>query len=178
MILLVSACLFLFCVIIISVVLQYRRSVRQYTQLAELLCDPDSWKIRFYVRTVVLSGRVGGLPIRYSVLGNPKGEALAPSYLLLLCPVVRNLRVYAESNLSLVDEEIREGVEVLQRTEGFRSVIFTPAGSPMLGKFLSRPPGFTYEPGLLLCKLETGGLNAETIRSDVGHLDSLSKMKA
>ena len=175
MIFVISALLLLSCVITLTVVIQCRRSVRQYRRLAEALCDPGSWRIRFLIRTVVLVGKVDGLPIRYSVLGNPKGQPLVPSYLLLICAVRRNLRVYAESDLSLVEEGIREGLEALQKTEGFRNVIFTPAQSPFLGKVLSRPLGLTYAPGILLCRLETGAFNVETIRSDILQLVALCK---
>lgn len=175
MTILVLTTLLLASVIALTVVLQYRRSVKYYRHLAELLCDPGSWSIRFLIRTVVLSGTVDGLPIRYSVLGSPKAEPLVASYLLLLCPVRWNLRVYAESDLSRVEDGIREELESIQRIEGFRSAIMTPADSPFLGKLLSRPFGFTYESGILLCKLEAGAFTAETIRSDILQLVALCK---
>lgn len=175
MIFVISALLLLSCVITLTVVLQCRRSVREYRRLAEALCDPGSWRIRFLIRTVVLVGKVEGLSIRYAVLGNPKGQPLVPSCLLLICPVRRNLRVYGEGDLSLVEDTIREELETLQKTEGFRNVIFTPEASPFLGKVLSRPLGLTYAPGILLCRLEAGAFHAETIRSDIRQLVALYK---
>ncbi|HAR95620.1 MAG TPA: hypothetical protein DCR97_06620 [Deltaproteobacteria bacterium] len=176
MIFLILALLLLFSVMVLTVVLQCRRSMRQYRRLAEALCDPGSWRIRFLIRTVVLVGKVDGLPIRYSVLGSPKAQAISVSYLLLLCPVRRNLRVYAESDLCQAEEGIREELEALQKTEGFRNVILTPGESPFLGKVLSRPLGLTYAPGILLCRLEeAGAFNAGTVRSDIRHLVALCK---
>lgn len=172
---LLLALLLLACVIFLTVILQYRRSVREYRRLAEELCDPGSWSVKFLIRMVILVGEVNGLPIRYSVLGSPHGEALAASYLLLNCPVKRNLRVYAESDLSQVEDEIRDELDVLLRIEGFRSVIFTPATSPFLGKLLSRPLGFGYEPGILLAKLGEGAFNVDIIKESLSHLVALSK---
>lgn len=175
MMFLVLALLLLAFIIFLTVMLQYRRSVREYKRLAEALCDPGSWSIKFLIRMVILVGKVDGLPIRYSVLGSPHGEALAASYLLLFCPVKRNLRVYAESDLSQVEDEIRDELEVLQQVEGFRSVIFTPAASPFLGKLLARPLGFGYEPGILLGKLGEGAFNVEVIKESLAHLVALCK---
>jgi hypothetical protein len=175
MIFLILSLLFLVFVMALTVVMQYRRSVIQYKRLAESLCDPGSWNIKFLIRVVLLEGKVDGFPIRYSVLGSPHAESLATSYLLLPYPVKRNLRVYAGSDLSQVDDEIRTGLAVLYQTDGFRNVIFTPADSPFLGKLLSRPLGFNYEPGILLCKLGAGAFNAEAIKSDIVHLIALCK---
>jgi len=174
MVFLVAALLFLVCAITLTIVTQYRRSIRHYTELAESLCDPETWKISFLIRMVILRGKVNGLPIRYSVLGNPQAERYLTSYLLLLTPVERNLRVYAESDLSQTDDVIRSELEALQRTEGFRGVILTPEKSPFLGKLLSRPLGFTYEPGILLWKLGAEVFNHEVIRTDLAHLIALA----
>lgn len=171
---LVSLALFLLvCTIALTVTVQYRRSVLQYRGLAESLCDPESWKITFLVRMVVLRGKVDGLPIQYAVLGNPQGGQVTTSYLLLQCPVMINLRVYAESDSSRIEEVIRSELEALQQIEGFRAVILTPAASPFLGKLLSRPLGFTYDPGILLWKLGPEAFNHDAIRADLAHLVAL-----
>lgn len=175
MMFLVLALLLLISIIFLTVTLQYRRSLREYKRLAEGLCDPGSWSVKFLVRMVILVGKVDGLPIRYSVLGSPHGERLAASYLLLPCPVKRNLRVYAESDLSRVEGVIREGLEVLQEIEGFRSVIFTPAASHFLGKLLSRPLGFGYEPGILLGRLGEGAFDPGVVKENLAHLVALCK---
>jgi len=173
MIFFVLALLFLTCVIAFSIRIQYRRSIREYKRLAESLCDPGSWSITFLIRMVVLKGKVDGLPIRYSVLGSPQGEPYTTSYLLLLCPVMRNFRMYAGSDLSEVDDTIKAELEMLQQIEGFRGVVLSPAASPFLGKLLSRPLGFSYEPGILLWKLGGGAFKAESIRADLAHLTAL-----
>jgi hypothetical protein len=169
------ALLFLVCVMALTIRIQYHRATRQYKILAESLCDPGSWKITFLLRMVILSGTVEGLPIRYSVLGSPQGDQFTSSYLLLLYPVGRNLRVYAESDLSQVDDAIRPELEVLQQTEGFRSLILTPGASPFLGKFLSRPFGFPYASGILLWKLGPGAFDPTIIRADLAHIEALSQ---
>lgn len=167
MTILILALLFLIVIVALTVILQYRRSTMQYRRLALSLCDPGSWSVRFLIRIVILAGKVDGLPIRYSVLGSPNAESFAASHLLLLCPVKRNLRIYGESDLGRLEDEIREELEVLQQAEGFRSLIFTPAASPFLGKILSRPLGFTHEPGILLSRVGAGAFDAGAIKSDV-----------
>lgn len=175
MIFLIPALLFLTCIIALTIAIQYRRATHQYKRLAESLCDPGSWSITFLIRMVILSGKAEGFSIRFSALGNPQGEPFTTSYLLLLCPVKMNLRVYAGGDLSQVDESIRTELEALQQIKGFRSLILTPKASPFLGKLLSRPLGFKYEPGILLWKLGAGAFDAETIRADLIHLIALYK---
>jgi hypothetical protein len=166
----------LIAVIILSgIYLQHRRYSDRYKAIGRMLCDDDSWQVSFYVRTLLLKGTVGGHRIRYTVVGEDRRDQPVGSYLLLEYPVKRNFRFYAASDPDQVDPDIRSGLEKLQQITGFCGLTVISRKTPFLGKFLGRPLGFGYRPGLVLWKFGRDAFNPESIRRDVLQLLRLAE---
>jgi hypothetical protein len=77
---------------------RYRRHRGKYEDVAAALCEPGSWHIRFYLRTLILRGKARGHRICYSVFGDERKNEAANSYLLLEYPVRGNFRFYGGSD--------------------------------------------------------------------------------
>jgi hypothetical protein len=145
---------------------QYRRHSGRYREIAMTCCDPGSWRISFFLRTLVLSGKIGDRTMRYSVFGDDRKKEEANSYLLFEYPVKRNFRFYAGSDVELADPDIRGSLAELQAIPEFRALIVTSRDTPLLGSMIARPLGFGYKPGLLLWKLSNSPFDPEVIKND------------
>jgi hypothetical protein len=161
---LLGAFAFLLLVLVFFVFGQYARIKSAFASLAESLCDPGTWRVTFYVRAMVISGKVKGHPVRFSTSGEGKSAKLVHSYLLLEHPVASNFRFYAMSDVSLVQPELRSYVESVEAIPGFYALIFMSSDTPWPAKILSRPLGFGYKPGILLCLLREPSLDADLLR--------------
>ena len=115
-----------------GICLQYRRYRGKYQAIARSLCDPGTWHISFHVRTLLLTGRVDGRVMRYSVLGDERGNGPVSSYLLLEWPVQRNLRFYSGGDLNLLDPDARDNLALLRRWRAFRGSCLPPRRRPGL----------------------------------------------
>lgn len=158
-----------------GIYIQYGRYSNKYKTLARSLCDPDSWHISFHLRTLLLKGRVGGHPVRYAVFGEHRGDQPVSSYLLLEYPVKRNFRFYAASDAAQVDAEIRTDLENLQEMSDFCGLIVNSQDTPFLGKFLARPFGFGFSPGIMLWKWGKAAFDPNTVKKDFEVLLYLAK---
>jgi len=154
---------------------QYRRNRGSYERIAIAVYDPRSWRVRFRLRTLVLSGKIDGRSVCYTVLGDSRRNEPANSYLLLNCPVTRNFRFYAGSDPEQTDDAIRDSLARLQETPGFRGLLAVSARTPILARLIARPLGFGYEPGLLLWRWGPGGFEPETVKRDHELLVSLQE---
>jgi hypothetical protein len=135
-----------------------------FTTVAASLCDPDTWRVRFCVRTFVLKGKVDGYPIGFTTSGDVKGSALAHTYLLLEHMIKENFRFYHGGDLSLVPQEIRAQIGIIEQIPGFYALILTSRETPLLARLLSRPLGLGYKPGLLLCIIERASFDPDLLR--------------
>jgi hypothetical protein len=158
-----------------GIFIQFFRYKGKYMRLADSLCDPGTGRIKFYLRTMTLKGKVKGLPVRYSVFGDERSGFPVSSYLLLEYPVRTNLRFYAESDLRGLPPELQAPLRAIQETTDFRGLVLTPQDSPFLGCFLSRPLGLGYRPGILLWKWETTPFDASLIERDLDVLLDAAK---
>jgi hypothetical protein len=147
---------------------QFFRYRRKYRKLAESLCDPGSWTIAFYIRTLTLKGMIKGIPVRYSVFGDERGGLPVSSYLLLEYPVASNLRVYAESDLALLPVELASLLAPFQESPDFRALILTPPSTHFFARFLSRPVGLGYRPGVVLWRWGKAAFDPSNVRKDFG----------
>ena len=145
---------------------QYRRTRSKYELVANALCDPGSWRIRFYLRTLLLTGKIGGRQVCYSVFGDERKNEPVSYYLLLECPVRRNFRFYVGSDLDQADLEIRNGLARIQGIPEFRGLLAVSKDTPFLARLIARPFGFGYRPGLLLWKWGTGVFDRAVTRRD------------
>jgi hypothetical protein len=143
---------------------RYLRIKRDFMSLAASLCDPGTWRVKFYVRAMVIAGKIKGHAVRFSTSGEGKGAKLVHSYLLLEHPVASNFRFYAMSDVSLVKPELRSYVESIEAIPGCYALIFMSSGTPWPAKLLSRPLGLGYKPGILLCLLRAPSLDADLLR--------------
>jgi hypothetical protein len=157
-----------------GVCLQYRRYRGKYQVIARSLCDPGTWRISFHVRTLLLTGRVDGRVMRYSVFGDERGKGQVSSYLLLEWPVKRNFRFYSGGDLDLVDPEARESVALLAEMPGFQGLLLASPETPRLATLIARPLGFGRAPGLLLWKWGDDAFNPDTIKDDFLLLSQLA----
>ena len=157
-----------------GVCLQYRRYRGKYQAIARSLCDPGTWRISFHVRTMLLTGRVDGRVIRYSVLGDERGNRRVSSYLLLEWPVRRNLRFYSGGDLDLVDPDARDSLALLEEMAGFQGLLLASPETPRLATLIARPLGFGCAPGLLLWKWGSDAFNPDTVKGDVRLLSRLA----
>lgn len=162
-----------FCLILIASIIasgmciQYRRYSERYKKVAHALFDDGSWRLSFYLRTLLVKGTIGGRTVRYGVLGDDRGNQPVSSYLFLEYPVKRNFRFYAASDPDLVDPDIRKNLGSLQQELGFCGLTVISRDTPFLGKFLARPLGFGYQPGLLLWKFGGVAFDNDVIRRDI-----------
>lgn len=162
------------CIIAGGVLFQYRVYRGTYKTLGRGVCDPGSWSVSFYLRTLLLRGRIGGHAIRYAVFGEHRGNQPVSSYLLLEFPVKRNFRFYAASDVNQADTGLRERLKELQENPGFCALIVTSRETPLLGRFLARPFGFGLRPGVLLWKWGKDAFDADVIRQDLALLIKLT----
>ncbi len=146
-----------------------------FTATAASLCDPDTWRVTFYVRTFVVKGKVEGYPMGFTTSGDVKGSALAHAYLLLEHQIKENFRFYHGSDQSLVPPEIRARIEAIQEIPGFYALILTSRETPLLAKLLSRPIGLGYKPGLLLCTIEKASFDPDLLRKRFSLLMDLAQ---
>jgi hypothetical protein len=146
-----------------------------FTTTAASLCDPDSWRVRFYLRTFVVKGRIDGYPMGFTASGDVKGSALAHAYLLLDHPIKENFRFYYGSDPSFVAPGIRPQIEAIQQTPGFYALILTSDKTPLLAKLLSRPIGLGYKPGVLLCTIEKASFDPDLLRQRFSLLIDLAQ---
>jgi hypothetical protein len=161
---LLGAFAFLLLILVFFVAGRYARIRHDFTSLGASLCDPGTWRVRFYLRAMVISGKVKGHPVRFSTSGEGKSAKLVHSYLLLEHPVASNFRFYAMSDISLVQPELRSYVESVETIPGFYALILMSSGTPWPAKILSRPLGLGYKPGILLCLLREPSLDADLLR--------------
>ncbi len=64
----IAACLaFIAAMITAGACLQYRRYHAKYLSVARPLCEAGAYRVSFFLRTLLLSGKVGGRTMRYSV---------------------------------------------------------------------------------------------------------------
>jgi|MudIll2142460700_1097286.scaffolds.fasta_scaffold199520_2 hypothetical protein len=143
---------------------RYSKIRSDFTSLAASLCDPGTWRVTFYVRAMVIAGKVEGHAVRFSTSGEGKSAKLVHSYLLLEHPVVSNFRFYAMSDVSLVQPELRSHVESVEAIPGFYALIVMSSDTPWPAKLLSRPLGLGYKSGILLCLLREPSLDADLLR--------------
>ena len=146
-----------------------------FTTVAASVCDPDTWQVRFYVRTFVVKGRVDGYPMGLTTSGDVKGSMLAHAYLLLEHPIKENFRFYNGSDQALVPPEIRAQIEAIEQIPGFYALILTSRETPLLAKLLSRPIGLGYKPGLLLCTIEKASFDPDLLRKRFSLLVDLAQ---
>jgi hypothetical protein len=172
---LLGAFAFLLLILIFFVFGRYARIKRDFASLAESLCDPGTWRVKFYVRAMVIAGKVKGHAVRFSTSGEGKSAKLVHSYLLLEHPVVSNFRFYAMSDISLVQPEIRNYVESVDAIPGFYALILMSSDTPWPAKLLSRPLGLGYKPGILLCLLRAPSLDADLLKQ---HFEVLIELAA
>jgi hypothetical protein len=150
--------------IIIAFIGRHAKLKTFFTTVAASLCDPDTWQVRFYVRTFVVKGKVDGYPMGFTTSGDVKGSALAHTYLLLEHTIKENFRFYHGGDLSLVPLEIRAQIETIEQIPGFYALILTSRETPLLARLLSRPLGLGYKPGLLLCTIEKASFDPDVLR--------------
>jgi hypothetical protein len=146
-----------------------------FTTMAASVCDPDSWQVKFYLRTFVVKGKIDGHPMGFTTSGDVKGSTLAHGYLLLEHPIRENFRFYRGGDLSYIPEEIRAQVEAFEQIPGFYALIFTSRQTPFLARLLSRPIGLGYKPGLLLCAIEKASSDADLLRKRFALLIDLAR---
>ena len=146
-----------------------------FTTTASSLCDPDTWRVQFYVRTFVIKGRIKDYPMGLTASGDVKGSAPAHIYLLLEHPIRENFRFYRGSDQSLVPSGIRPQIEAIQRISGFYALILSSDKTPLAARLLSRPIGLGYKPGLLLCTIEKPSFNADSLRQRFSLLIDLAR---
>ncbi len=149
-----------------GIIVQYRRYRKKYEAVARAIYDPASWRIGFQLRTLVLSGRIGGHRACYSIVGDERKMEPVSTYLLLEHPVKRNFRFYSGSDPDQTDPEIREALAQLQEIADFRGLLVTSEGTPFLARLIARPLGFGYRPGLLLWKWSRTVFDPDTIKRD------------
>jgi hypothetical protein len=146
-----------------------------FTSTAASICDPDSWRVKFYVRTFVVKGKIEGHPMGFTASGDVKGSALAHAYFLLEHPIKKNFRFYHGSDPSLVAPSIRPQIEVIQQTPGFYALILTSDKTPLPARLLSRPIGIGYKPGVLLCTIEKASFDPDLLRQRFSLLIDLAR---
>jgi hypothetical protein len=161
--------------IIIAFIGRHAKLRSVFTAVAASLCDPDSWRVTFYVRTFVVKGRIEGYPMGFTTSGDVKGSALAHAYLLLEHPIKENFRFYQGSDQSFVPSEIRAQIEAIQEIPGFYALILISRETPLLAKLLSRPIGLGYKPGLLLCTIEKASFDPDSLRQRFALLVDLAR---
>jgi hypothetical protein len=172
---LLVACLALVAALITTgACLQYRRYHAKYLAVARALCDEGAFRVSFFVRTLLLSGKAGGRTMRYSVYGDHRRGPVS-SYLLLEYPVRGNFRFYQGGDTGLLDATLREAVAALSEAADFRALFVTSAGTPLLARLITRPLGFAYNPGLLLWKWGGDAFDPEGVRTDLGRLAELAE---
>ena len=154
---------------------QYRRYRSKYEYIAHSACDPGSWRVRFYLRTLLLSGRIGEHAMCYSVSGDERKNEPINSYLLLRYPVRRNFRFYAGSDPDQTDRDIRSDLALLQEMPEFKGLLTTSKDTPFLARLIARPLGFGYDPGLLLWKWGTSVFDPAVMRRDFDLLLGLAE---
>jgi hypothetical protein len=154
---------------------QYRRYRRKYAVIANALCDPGSWQVRFFLRTLLLRGKIGGREVRYTVFGDERKKEPINSYLLLPYPVRRNFRFYVGSDPDRTDEDIRSSLLSFQDLPDFRGLLVTSQNTPFLARLIARPLGFGYAPGLLLWKWGTAVFDPAIVRRDFDLLLRVAK---
>jgi hypothetical protein len=146
-----------------------------FATVAASLCDADTWRVRFYVRTFVIKGTIDGYPMGFTTSGDVKGSTLGHGYLLLEHPTKENFRFYCGGDRSLVPEEIRAPIEAIEQIPGFYALIFTSPKTPMAARILSRPFGLGYKPGLLLCAIEKTSFDPDMLRQRFALLVEVAK---
>jgi hypothetical protein len=161
--------------LIIAFIGRHAKLRNLFTTVAASLCDPDTWQVRFYVRTFVVKGKVDGYPVGFTTSGDVKGSALAHIYLLLEYPIKDNFRFYNGGNPSLVPPEIRAQIEVIEQIPGFYALILISRETPLLARLLSRPLGLGYSPGLLLCTIERASFDPDLLRKRFSLLIDLAQ---
>jgi hypothetical protein len=154
---------------------QYRRYRKKYAAIASSLCNPGSWQVEFFLRTLLLRGKIGDHEVRYTVFGDERKNEPINSYLLLPYPVRRNFRFYVGSDPDQTDEEIRSGLASFQEIADFRGLLVTSQHTPFLARLIARPLGFGYAPGLLLWKWGTATFDPAIIRRDFDLLLKVAK---
>jgi hypothetical protein len=155
---------------------RYRRYRRRYEHLGLAICDPGSWFVRFRLRTLFLSGRIGGHRVCYGVLGDERKDEAVSSYLLVEYPVKRNFRFYEGSDPELADREIRDPLRGLQQgLPDFKGLLVASENTPFLARLIARPLGFGYKPGLLLWKWGTCVFDPALVRKDFDRLLRLAE---
>ena len=155
--------------------LQYRRYHAKYLAVAASLCEAGACRVSFFVRTLLLSGKVNGRPMRYSVFGDERKGPVS-SYLLLEYPVKGNFRFYQGGDVGFLDAQVRETMAALSDAEDFRALFVTSAGTPLPARLITRPLGFWYNPGLLLWKWGGSAFDPEAIRADLDRLAELAEL--
>jgi len=146
-----------------------------FTTLAASLCDADTWRVRFYVRTFVIKGAIDGYPMGFTTSGDVKGSSLGHGYLLLEHATKENFRFYYGGDRSLVPAEIRAPIEAIEQIPGFYALIFTSPKTPLPARLLSRPLGLGYKPGLLLCTIEKISFDPDMLRQRFALLVEVAK---
>lgn len=143
---------------------RYAGMKNDLVRLGAALCDPGTWRVKFYLRAMVLLGEVKGYAVRFSASGAGKSAKLVHLYLLLEHPVNSNFRFYAVSDVSLVPPELQTHVEAIEAIPGFYALILMSSRTPWPAKLLSRPLGLGYKPGILLCLLRAPSFDATLLR--------------
>jgi hypothetical protein len=174
--LLIVLCLiFLFGIIAFGIANQYRRYSAKYRGLAEALCDPDTWRISFHVRSLLLKGQIQGTGMRYAVLGDERKREPVNTHLLLEYPVKHNFRFYFSSDPELAPPDLRDRLAAFQELPDFRGLTFISPDTPAIAAVLARPLGFGRAPGILLWKWGTSAFDADGVRHDFLMLLDLAK---
>jgi hypothetical protein len=171
----VAACLaFIAALLAAGACLRYRRYHAKYLSVARSLCEAGAYRVSFFLRTLLLSGKVGGRTMRYSVYGDERKGPVS-SYLLLEFPVRGNFRFYRGGDVGLLDAALREAMAALSDAVDFRALFVTSARTPLCARLITRPLGFAYNPGLLLWKWGGDAFDPEAIRADLWKLTELAE---